>query len=128
MRSQIANQLKQSHPAPVTSSQYVPGEGYYCIGGALVDTYGPLEPNGLQSYNTKMPSAEHIEAAIKHLAPAQRFSASYAAAIMQYNDSGYFNEAWEMLDLALAGADSQPLVDAAKDPATGEGELAIRDF
>jgi hypothetical protein len=66
-----------------------------------------------------MPSTEHLEETIKQLAPDQRFSASYASAILQYNDAEQFEKAWQMLDLALAGAGMEPLQQAEQqDPYT----------
>jgi hypothetical protein len=118
MRTQIAAQLKASHPHPVTSKCQIEKEGrqdYYCVGGTLVANY-------TTAANPRIPSAYEIAAAIRVLAPAQQYPHTFAQKIIRFNDDGQFDEAWQLLDLAL---DSQPL--PAYCPPAPEEEPAPKD-
>jgi hypothetical protein len=99
MRTQVASRLKASHSRPVTSKQAASEshrQGYYCVGGTLVANY-------ITSANPRIPCGDDIAAAIRVLAPSQRYPYSFALRIIGYNDSEDFEKAWDMLDQALAG-------------------------
>jgi hypothetical protein len=96
MRTQLVANLEAAYPDPIASQSYRPSEGQYCVGGALTHAYG-------KGKRPKMPRTGTLAATIYHLAPRQRHTYTYALAILRYNDAGRFQEAWQLLDAALAG-------------------------
>jgi hypothetical protein len=116
MHTQLVADLEASYTNPISSRDYWPYEGQYCVGGALTHAYG------FKGKNPKMPRTGTLASTICKLTPSQRHPYNYALAILRYNDAGRFAEAWDLLDQALAGepAPDDLLPASGKMPASKE--------